>query len=55
MDANTRIPLHSGRQIPVLGLGTWMLTEQTAATVEAAIRPENAGHGTIAPAPRFPA
>ena len=38
MDSNTRIPLHTGGRMPVLGLGTWKLTQDTAETVEAAIR-----------------
>jgi 2,5-diketo-D-gluconate reductase A len=38
MDATTRIPLHTGRHMPVIGLGTWKLTEDTAGTVEEAIR-----------------
>lgn len=37
MDSTTRIPLRTGRQMPVMGLGTWLLTDQTAATVEAAL------------------
>lgn len=38
MDANARVQLHSGRSHPVLGLGTWQLTEDTAGTVAEAIR-----------------
>ena len=37
MDSTTRLPLRTGRQMPVMGLGTWLLTDQTAATVEAAL------------------
>lgn len=37
MDKSTRLPLRTGRQMPVMGLGTWLLTDRTAATVEAAL------------------
>jgi diketogulonate reductase-like aldo/keto reductase len=37
MNAKTTIPLHSGRRIPLLGLGTWQLTDDTAATIRAAL------------------
>lgn len=37
MDLTTRISLRSGHQMPVLGLGTWKLTNDTAETVEGAI------------------
>jgi len=37
MDSTTRIPLHTGRRMPVLGLGTWQLTKDTPATIEAAL------------------
>jgi diketogulonate reductase-like aldo/keto reductase len=32
MDLNSTITLHTGRQMPVFGLGTWELTRDTAAT-----------------------
>jgi diketogulonate reductase-like aldo/keto reductase len=32
------VTLNSGRQMPVLGLGTWQLTDDTAENVEAALR-----------------
>lgn len=38
MDAGARMNLHTGRQMPVFGLGTWLLTRDTAATVEEALR-----------------
>lgn len=37
MDADTRIDLRGGRRMPVLGLGTWQLTRDTARTVATAI------------------
>ncbi|MGH9456949.1 MAG: aldo/keto reductase [Thermoanaerobaculia bacterium] len=38
MDARTRLTLHTGRRMPFFGLGTWLLTRDTAATVEEALR-----------------
>lgn len=38
MDIRSTLPLHTGRAKPVLGLGTWQLTHDTAGTVEAALR-----------------
>ena len=38
MDARTTLPLHSGRGHPVLGLGTWMLTDDTEGTVTEALQ-----------------
>lgn len=37
MDKNSRIPLRTGNEIPVMGLGTWQLTIKTADTVAYAI------------------
>jgi 2,5-diketo-D-gluconate reductase A len=37
MDASTTVRLHTGRDMPVLGLGTWELTDATADTVEHAL------------------
>jgi 2,5-diketo-D-gluconate reductase A len=37
MDTRTTIRLHSGRQIPIIGLGTWQLTRDTAGAVEHAL------------------
>ncbi|MEX2481440.1 MAG: aldo/keto reductase [Gammaproteobacteria bacterium] len=37
MDSNTKLPLHTGRRMPALGLGTWQLTDDTAGTIEAAL------------------
>ncbi|MFW5951149.1 MAG: aldo/keto reductase [Gemmatimonadota bacterium] len=38
MDAGSTLSLHTGRAMPVLGLGTWELTRDTAGTVEEALR-----------------
>jgi 2,5-diketo-D-gluconate reductase A len=38
MDTDTTVPLNTGRSMPVLGLGTWQLTDDTASTVEDALR-----------------
>jgi 2,5-diketo-D-gluconate reductase A len=38
MDPQSTVTLHSGRAMPILGLGTWQLTKDTAGTVEAALR-----------------
>jgi 2,5-diketo-D-gluconate reductase A len=37
MDASTTVRLHTGRDMPVLGLGTWELTDDTADAVEHAL------------------
>src|SRR5690606_18761555 len=37
MNRDTRISLSSGSRMPVLGLGTWQLTRETAATVARAL------------------
>jgi 2,5-diketo-D-gluconate reductase A len=37
MAMNGHIRLHTGRQMPALGLGTWQLTKDTAGTVAAAL------------------
>jgi diketogulonate reductase-like aldo/keto reductase len=37
MDADTRIDLRGGSRMPVLGLGTWQLTRDTAQTIATAI------------------
>jgi 2,5-diketo-D-gluconate reductase A len=36
-NASSTVRLHSGREMPVLGLGTWQLTRETAATVDRAL------------------
>jgi diketogulonate reductase-like aldo/keto reductase len=38
MDRNTSIKLHSSREIPVLGLGTWLLNVDPAGTIEQALQ-----------------
>jgi diketogulonate reductase-like aldo/keto reductase len=38
VDAGSTRPLHTGRGMPVLGLGTWQLTDDTAGTVAEALR-----------------
>lgn len=37
MDASTTVRLRTGREMPVMGLGTWQLTDDTAGTVEHAL------------------
>lgn len=38
MDIEATVTLPSGRTMPVIGLGTWQLTDDTAGTVEEALR-----------------
>src|SRR5918996_1727383 len=38
MRLDSTLPLRSGRSMPVLGLGTWQLTDDTAGTVAEALR-----------------
>ena len=38
MNENRTVSLHTGSTMPVLGLGTWQLTDDTAAAVEEALR-----------------
>jgi diketogulonate reductase-like aldo/keto reductase len=38
MNIDSNVTLHSGREMPVLGLGTWQLRNDTAGTVEEALR-----------------
>jgi diketogulonate reductase-like aldo/keto reductase len=37
MDTRTTLRLHTGREIPIIGLGTWQLTRDTAGAVEQAL------------------
>jgi 2,5-diketo-D-gluconate reductase A len=37
MDRSTKVKLHTGRTMPVLGLGTWELTKDTAEAVQSAL------------------
>ena len=37
MTPNSTVTLHTGSQMPILGLGTWQLTHDTPGTVEAAL------------------
>ncbi|MFW6039909.1 MAG: aldo/keto reductase, partial [Gemmatimonadota bacterium] len=38
MDIRSTVTLHTGREMPVIGLGTWELTRDTAGSVEHALR-----------------
>lgn len=38
MNIKSTVKLNSGREMPVLGLGTWQLSERTADTIEAALK-----------------
>jgi 2,5-diketo-D-gluconate reductase A len=38
MDQTSELSLHTGRKMPAMGVGTWQLTDDTAGTIDAAIR-----------------
>lgn len=38
MNINSKVSLHTGRKMPVLGLGTWKLTRDTPKIIEEALR-----------------
>jgi 2,5-diketo-D-gluconate reductase A len=38
MDANSTVRLRTGREMPVMGLGTWQLTHDTPGTIAAALK-----------------
>jgi diketogulonate reductase-like aldo/keto reductase len=38
MDIQSTLPVHTGREMPIVGLGTWQLTRDAAGTVEHALR-----------------
>lgn len=38
LDPNSTVRLHTGRMMPVMGLGTWQLTKDTAGTVAEALK-----------------
>lgn len=37
MDPQSTVTLHTGRTMPIMGLGTWQLTDDTAGTIEDAL------------------
>lgn len=38
MNINSKVRLHTGRSMPIIGLGTWELTDETAAAVQHALQ-----------------